>query len=98
MHEQAVVLVNDAQQWLHRISRRHARELARTRTCQQAFRRYTGRRVKFWNQIGLPLLLIVVFALSRWPGVMPDNFSTVYALVFCAGVFLPRALAWWLLR
>lgn len=52
--------------------------------------------MKFWNQIGLPLLLIVVFALSRWPGVMPDNFSAVYALVFCAGVFLPRKLAWWL--
>lgn len=39
---------------------------------------------------------MVVFALSRWPGVMPDNFSAVYALVFCGGVFLPRKLAWWL--
>ena len=27
---------------------------------------------------------------------MPDNFSAVYALVFCGGVFLPRKLAWWL--
>jgi hypothetical protein len=71
-------------------------ELARTRTCQQAFRRYTGAHVKYWTQIGLPLLLMVVFALSRWPGVMPDNFSAVYALVFCAGVYLPRKLAWWL--
>lgn len=52
--------------------------------------------MKFWNHIGLPLVLIVVFALSRWPGLMPDNFSAVYALVFCAGVFLPRKLAWWL--
>ncbi len=42
------------------------------------------------------MLLIVVFALSRWPGVMPDNFSAVYALMFCGGVFLPRKLAWWL--
>jgi len=27
---------------------------------------------------------------------MPANFSAAYALVFCAGVFLPRRLAWWL--
>ncbi|MBI1177221.1 hypothetical protein GC207_07250 [bacterium] len=39
---------------------------------------------------------MVVFAASRWPGLMPDNFSAVYALVFCGGVFLPRKLAWWL--
>lgn len=32
---------------------------------------------------------MVVFAASRWPGLMPDNFSAVYALVFCGGVFLP---------
>jgi hypothetical protein len=70
--------------------------VARAGACQQAFRRYNAIRVKYWTQIGLPLLLIVVFALSRWPGVMPDNFSAVYALVFCGGVFLPRKLAWWL--
>jgi len=67
-----------------------AANVARARACQQAFRRYNAIRVKYWTQIGLPLLLIVVFALSRWPGVMPDNFSAVYALVFCGGVFLPR--------
>ena len=39
---------------------------------------------------------MVVFALSRWPGFMPWNFSTVYALVFCAGVYFPRRLVWWL--
>lgn len=39
---------------------------------------------------------MAVFAASRWPGVMPENFSAVYALVFCGGVFLPRKLAWWL--
>jgi hypothetical protein len=52
--------------------------------------------VTYWNRFGLPVLLMVAFALSRWPGVMPDNFSAVYALVFCSGVFLPRRLAWWL--
>ncbi len=27
---------------------------------------------------------------------MPQNFSVVYAFVFCAGVFFPRKLVWWL--
>lgn len=39
---------------------------------------------------------MVVFALSRWPGLMPWNFSAVYALVFCAGVYFPKQLVWWL--
>jgi len=41
-----------------------------------------------------PLLLIIVFALSRWPGLMPPNFSAAYALVFCAGLYLPGLLGW----
>jgi hypothetical protein len=48
------------------------------------------------RQLWLPILLMLVFALTRWPGVMPWNFSAAYALTFCAGVFLPRRLAWWL--
>jgi hypothetical protein len=44
----------------------------------------------------LPILLMLVFALSRIPGVLPQNFSAAYALVFCAGVFLSGNLAWWL--
>ena len=39
---------------------------------------------------------MAIFALSRWPGLMPQNFSAAYALVFCAGVFFPGRLAWWL--
>ena len=39
---------------------------------------------------------MVAFALSRWPGVLPENFSAAYALAFCAGVYFPRRLAWWL--
>jgi len=42
-----------------------------------------------------PLLLIVVFALSRWPGLMPQNYSAAYAIVFCSGLYLPGRLAWW---
>lgn len=48
------------------------------------------------EKIGLPLLLMVVFALTRWPDVMPDNFSAAYGLAFCAGVYFPGRLGWWL--
>jgi hypothetical protein len=48
-----------------------------------------------WN-IWLPILLMGVFALTRWPGLLPPNFSAFYALAFCAGVYFPRRLAWWL--
>jgi len=39
---------------------------------------------------------MVVFALTRLPGVLKDNFSAAYALAFCAGVYLPGRMAWWL--
>jgi hypothetical protein len=41
------------------------------------------------------LLLLALLALCRWPGLLPPNFSPVYALAFCAGVYLPGRLAWW---
>jgi len=41
-----------------------------------------------------PLLMVVVFWLSRWPGLLPQNFSAAYALVFCAGLYVPGALGW----
>jgi hypothetical protein len=44
----------------------------------------------------LPLALMVVFALSRVPGMLPQNFSAAYALLFCAGVYFYGRLAWWL--
>jgi hypothetical protein len=44
----------------------------------------------------LPIVLMVAFALTRWPGLMPLNFSAAYALMFCAGVYFPRQLVWWL--
>ena len=48
------------------------------------------------RQLWLPLLLMLVFALTRWPGLLPTNFSAAYALAFCAGVYFPKRLAWWL--
>jgi hypothetical protein len=52
--------------------------------------------VKENRQLWLPILLMLTFALTRWPGLLPPNFSAAYALTFCAGVFLPKKLAWWL--
>ena len=48
-----------------------------------------------WNKL-LPVLFIVVFAVSRIPGLMPQNFSVAYAFAFCAGVYFSRRLSWWL--
>lgn len=48
------------------------------------------------KNIFLPLALVVVFALSRIPDCLPVNFSAAYALMFCAGIYFPGRLAWWL--
>jgi hypothetical protein len=45
------------------------------------------------NKILWPVVLILVFAASRWPGLMPRNFSAAYALAYCAGLYLPRRLS-----
>jgi hypothetical protein len=52
--------------------------------------------VKEKFQRWLPFALMLVFALSRIPGMLPQNFSAAYALAFCAGVFVTGARAWWL--
>ncbi len=39
---------------------------------------------------------MVVLALSRAPGLLPQNFSAVYAIMFCAGVFFVGRMSWWL--
>ena len=46
------------------------------------------------SKILLPAGLVLVFALSRWPGAMPQYFSAAYAFCFCAGLCFPRQLAW----
>jgi hypothetical protein len=46
---------------------------------------------------GLPILLMLAFALTRWPGLWPEdwkNFSAAYGLMFCAGVYFPKRLIW----
>jgi hypothetical protein len=52
--------------------------------------------VKEKANLWLPIALMIVFALTRIPGMLPQNFSAAYALVFCAGVFFAGRLAWWL--
>jgi uncharacterized protein DUF6580 len=47
----------------------------------------------------LALGLMVAFAITRWPGLFPPelgSFSAAYAICFCAGVYFPKAAAWWL--
>lgn len=39
---------------------------------------------------------MLAFALSRIPGMLPQNFSAAYAIAFCAGVYFSGAMAWWL--
>jgi hypothetical protein len=51
-----------------------------------------------WNQ-WLPVVFVAVFAVSRIPGLVPQNwqnFSAAYAFAFCAGVYFRGAAAWWL--
>ena len=48
-----------------------------------------------WNTV-LPLAFMLLFALSRIPGVLPLNFSAAYAIAFCGGVYFSGAMAWWL--
>ena len=47
------------------------------------------------RNVWLPAVLMIVFAITRWPGLMPPNFSAAYALVFCAGVYFHNRLGWW---
>jgi hypothetical protein len=46
------------------------------------------------RNITLPSILMLMLALSRWPGLMPENFSAVYAMAFCAGLYFPGRLVW----
>lgn len=54
-----------------------------------------GRLNDKWKRL-LPFALLLAFALSRIPGMLPQNFSAAYALVFCAAVYFTGAMAWWL--
>lgn len=43
------------------------------------------------------ILLMIGLALTRWPDLLPANFSAVLALIFCAAVYFPRVLGWCLI-
>jgi hypothetical protein len=40
--------------------------------------------------------IMMMAAVTRIPGLLPPNFSAIYALAFCAGVYFPGRMAWWL--
>ena len=46
------------------------------------------------RKIWLPLLLMLILAVSRWPGMLPQNFSAAHALLFCAAFWLPGWMGW----
>ena len=48
------------------------------------------------GKLVLPIALMAVFALSRIPGMLPQNFSAAYAIAFCAGIYFTGGMAWWL--
>lgn len=90
------------------MSRRHASCHPSSVTCHPWLPTVTGQNYLFEtappraklvavkSKILLPAFFVLVFALSRIPGVLPPNFSVAYAFAFCAGVFFCGALAWWL--
>lgn len=50
-----------------------------------------------WDKL-LGVSLMLVFAVTRWPGILPQewgSFSAAYAICFCAGVYFSKALVWW---
>ena len=38
--------------------------------------------------------LMVIFTAMRWPGLLPWNFSPVYAICFCAGAYFTGVRSW----
>ena len=46
------------------------------------------------RKIWLPLLLMLIIAVSRWPGMLPQNFSAAHALLFCAAFWLAGWMGW----
>jgi len=48
-----------------------------------------------WNKL-LLFVFVAVLAVSRIPGLFPQNFSAVYAFAFCAGVYFSKNFLWWL--
>jgi hypothetical protein len=37
---------------------------------------------------GMPAVFLALLATMRWPGLLPENLSAVYGLVFCSGAFM----------
>ena len=50
--------------------------------------------MKNQRNLGLLLVLMVLFTAMRWPGLLPWNFSPVYAICFCAGAYFKGWRLW----
>jgi hypothetical protein len=74
---------------------KHVETEDRRSACQLFALAYHSIRMFEKRNVWLPVLLIIVFAVTRWPGLMPLNFSAAYAIMFCAGVYFRSRLGWW---
>lgn len=50
--------------------------------------------VKEKSHIWLAVALMLLLALTRWPGLLPSNFSAVYAMAFCTGLYFRGRYEW----
>ncbi|MBK7998238.1 MAG: hypothetical protein IPK15_05770 [Verrucomicrobia bacterium] len=46
------------------------------------------------SNIWLAVALMLLLALTRWPGLLPSNFSAVYAMAFCTGLYFRGRYEW----
>lgn len=79
--------------WFSRLVKAHRR------CCSRLVIGAEGRILNYvngtWSKT-LPYIFMIVAAFSRWPGLLPQNFSAFYALCFCAGVFFAPGMKWFL--
>lgn len=88
-HQQVGVFVNHIEQMFHRCA-------APDGGLSSGRVGVSFRPVKEKVNVWLPVTLLVVFAATRWPGLMPQNFSAAYAIAFCGAVYISGKMAWWL--
>ena len=46
------------------------------------------------SNVWLAVALMLLLALTRWPGLLPSNFSAVYAMAFCTGLYFRGRHEW----
>ncbi len=90
-HQQIRILMND----LEKLSQRYFSIVLRL-ALSSGPQGVSSPPVNQKRNLILPVLLMVVLASTRLlVGVLPQNFSAIYALAFCGAVYFSGAMAWW---